>query len=104
MKEDGLLIYIFLIWIIILVITAPLFIVYGIGWLGIALFYTGVTVATTFLTGLAINISVDRPLKLYSPIPIKLDKWRFVFYVTRGSELISGQDLMMRELLKTVDK
>jgi len=99
-KEDGLLIYLGVVWFIIFVITASLIIYFDFGRLGILIGLLSSIGTMSFLSIAIINKAMEYPVKVYSPIPIKLDKWRFVFYITRGSELISGPDLMLRELSK----
>ena len=47
-----------------------------------------------------ISKSFDVPVKFYSPVPIKLDKWHFVFYIVNGSRIISPEDLFLENLLK----
>ena len=56
--------------------------------------------ALAFLTAIIIDKSCMDPVKFYSPVPVKLDRWRFVFYIVEGSRIVNSEDLLLEHLNK----
>lgn len=48
-----------------------------------------------------ISRSMDRPIKMWSPIPLRLDsEWCFIYYLTDGSHMVSPRELFLTEITK----
>jgi len=48
-----------------------------------------------------ISSAMIRPIKLWTPIPIRVNnEWCFTYYLTEGSEMISKNEMLHRQLLK----
>jgi hypothetical protein len=67
-------------------------------WLG---WWAGIVVYFCCVIGFAIFVDrcYDREIKFISPFPVKLEgQWRFVFYIIRGSYMVTPERLLMDKI------